>query len=56
MSQIAASVIVIASMVVLLRLLVSSVVAYGTLPELVPVSQAAFLFGLIVALYQAGAR
>ncbi|MGA9666483.1 MAG: MgtC/SapB family protein [Gallionella sp.] len=52
MSQLAASVIVIASMVVLLRLLVlCSVVAYGTLPGLVPVVAGGFLFGLIVALY-----
>jgi uncharacterized membrane protein (DUF4010 family) len=52
MSQIAASVIVIASMVVLLRLLVlSSVVAYGAVPRLVPVLAGGFLFGLVVALY-----
>ena len=52
MSQLAASVIVIASMVVLLRLLVlSSVVAYGTLPGLAPVLAGGFLFGLVVALY-----
>lgn len=52
MSQIAASVIVIASMVVLLRLLVlSAVVAYDTLPGLLPVLAGGFLFGLAVALY-----
>ncbi len=51
-SQLAASVIVIASMVVLLRLLVlSSVVAYGTVPGLAPVLAGGFLFGLVVALY-----
>jgi uncharacterized membrane protein (DUF4010 family) len=52
MSQLAASVIVIASMVVLLRLLVlSSVVAYGALPGLMPMLACGFLFGLAVALY-----
>jgi uncharacterized membrane protein (DUF4010 family) len=52
MSYLAASVIVIASMVVLLRLLVvSAFVAYGTLPGLFPVLAGGFLFGLIVALY-----
>lgn len=52
MSHLAASVIVIASMVVLLRLLViSAVVAYGTLPGLFPVLAGGFLFGLVVALY-----
>ena len=52
MSQLAASVIVIASMVVLLRLLVlSSVVAYGALPGLIPMLACGFLFGLAVALY-----
>jgi uncharacterized membrane protein (DUF4010 family) len=52
MSSLAASVIVIASMVVLLRLLVlSAVVAYGALPGLLPVLAGGFLFGLIVALY-----
>jgi len=52
MSRLAASVIVIASMVVLLRLLVvSAVVAYGTLPGLFPVLAGGFLFGLVVALY-----
>jgi uncharacterized membrane protein (DUF4010 family) len=52
MSHLAASVIVIASMVVLLRLLfLSAVVAYGTLPGLLPVLAGGFLFGLIVALY-----
>ena len=52
MSHLAASVILIASMVVLLRLLViSAVVAYGTLPGLFPVLAGGFLFGLVVALY-----
>jgi uncharacterized membrane protein (DUF4010 family) len=52
MAQIAGSVIVIASMVVLLRLLVlSSVVAYGAVPGLMPVLASGFLFGLAVALY-----
>jgi uncharacterized membrane protein (DUF4010 family) len=52
MSHLAASVIVIASMVVLLRLLVlSSVVAFGTLPGLLPVLASGLLFGLIVALF-----
>jgi len=52
MSQIAASVIVIASMVVLLRLMVlSSAVAYGAVPGLMPVLAGGFLLGLVVALY-----
>src|SRR4030067_2368830 len=52
MSYLAASVIVIASMVVLLRLLiVSAAVAYGTLPGLFPMLGSGLLFGLIVALY-----
>lgn len=52
MLNLAASVIVIASMVVLLRLLVlSSVVAYGALPSLLPVLAGGLLFGLMVALY-----
>lgn len=52
MTYLAASVIVIAGMVVLLRLLViSAVVAYGTLPALLPVLAGGFLFGLAVALY-----
>jgi uncharacterized membrane protein (DUF4010 family) len=52
MAPIAGSVIVIASMVVLLRLLVlSSVVAYGAVPGLMPVLASGFLFGLAVALY-----
>jgi uncharacterized membrane protein (DUF4010 family) len=52
MAQIAGSVIVIASMVVLLRLLVlSSVVAYGAVPKLLPVLASGFLFGLAVAMY-----
>ena len=46
------SVIVIASMVVLLRLLVlSAVVAYGVLPGLLPVLAGGLLFGLMAALY-----
>ncbi len=53
MSYLAASVIVIASMVVLTRLMVvSAVVAYGALPRLFPVLATGLLFGLIVALYQ----
>jgi uncharacterized membrane protein (DUF4010 family) len=53
MSYLAASVIVIASLVVILRLMiVSSVVAYGALPKLMPVLAAGLLFGLIVALYR----
>ena len=52
MSHLAASVIVIASMVVLLRLLViSAVFAYGMLPALLPMLAGGFLFGLFVALY-----
>lgn len=52
MSYLAASVIVIASLVVILRLMVvSAVLAYGTLPTLMPVLAAGLLFGLIVALY-----
>ena len=52
MSHLAASVIVIASMVVLLRLLMfSAVVAYGMLPALLPMLAGGFLFGLAVALY-----
>jgi len=52
MANLAASIIVIAGMVVLLRLLVvSAVVAYGTLPGLLPVLAGGFLFGLLVALY-----
>lgn len=52
MTQIAASVIVIASVVVLLRLLVvSSVVAYGALPELLPVFAGGLLTGIIVSIY-----
>ncbi|MCR4304602.1 MAG: MgtC/SapB family protein [Gallionella sp.] len=52
MSYLAASVIVIASMVVLLRLLVvSAAVAYGTLPGLFPMLAGGLLSGLIVALY-----
>jgi len=52
MMQLAASVIVIASMVVLLRLLaISAVVAYSALPGLLPVFGGGFLFGLVVALY-----
>jgi uncharacterized membrane protein (DUF4010 family) len=52
MAHLAASIIVIAGMVVLLRLLVvSAVVAYGTLPGLFPVLAGGFVFGLVVALY-----
>ncbi|OGT03594.1 MAG: magnesium transporter MgtC [Gallionellales bacterium RBG_16_57_15] len=52
MSYLAASVIVIASMVVLLRLLVvSAVVAHATLPGLFPMLAGGLLSGLIVALY-----
>lgn len=52
MLNLAASVIVIASMVVLLRLLVvSAAVAYGALPGLLPVLSGGLLFGLLVALY-----
>ena len=52
MLALAASVIVIAGMVVLLRLLVvSAAVAYGALPSLLPVLASGLLFGLLVALY-----
>ncbi len=52
MLNLAASVIVIAGMVVLLRLLVvSAAVAYGALPSLLPVLAGGLLFGLLVALY-----
>ncbi len=52
MVQLAASVIVIASMVVLLRLLaISAVVAYGMLPALFPMLASGFVFGLVVAIY-----
>ncbi len=52
MSQLAASIIVIASMVVLLRLLVvSAAVAHDALPALLPVLAGGFVFGLVVALY-----
>ena len=52
MANLAASVIVIAGMVVLLRLfVVSGIVAYGTLPGLFPVLAGGFIFGMIVALY-----
>jgi uncharacterized membrane protein (DUF4010 family) len=52
MLPLAASVIVIATMVVLLRLLaVSAVVAYGMLPALLPMLAGGLLFGLVVALY-----
>ncbi|BBI99342.1 hypothetical protein FGKAn22_10350 [Ferrigenium kumadai] len=52
MLNLAASVIVIASMVVLLRLLVvSSVVAYGSLPGLIAVFAGGLLAGLAVAIY-----
>lgn len=52
MTNLAAAVIVIASMVVLLRLLVvSSVVAYGAVPTLLPVFTGGLLAGFVVALY-----
>jgi uncharacterized membrane protein (DUF4010 family) len=52
MPNLAASVIVIAGLVVLLRLMVvSAVVAYGALPGLLPVLASGMLFGLAVALY-----
>ncbi len=52
MSNLASSVIVIAGMVVLVRLLViSTVVSYGALPGLLPVLAGGFLCGLVVALY-----
>jgi uncharacterized membrane protein (DUF4010 family) len=52
MANLAASVIVIASMVVLIRLMmVSAVVAYGALPSLLPVLVAGLVCGLVVALY-----
>ncbi|MDP2758868.1 MAG: MgtC/SapB family protein [Sideroxyarcus sp.] len=52
MQHLAASVIVIASMVVLVRLLmVSSVLAYSSLPALLPLFIGGMLAGLIVALY-----
>jgi uncharacterized membrane protein (DUF4010 family) len=51
-SYLAASVIVIASMVVLIRLMmVSAVVAFGALPKLFPVLASGLLFGVMVALY-----
>lgn len=52
MTQLAAAVIVIASVVVLLRLLVvCSVVAYGTLPGLLPVFAGGLLAGVAVSIY-----
>jgi uncharacterized membrane protein (DUF4010 family) len=52
MLNLAASVIVIAGLVVLLRLLVvSAVVAYGALPGLLPVLAGGTVSGLVVALY-----
>ncbi len=52
MLNLAASVIVIAGMVVLLRLLVvSAVVAFGAVPRLLPVLAGGLLLGLMVALY-----
>jgi uncharacterized membrane protein (DUF4010 family) len=51
-ANLAASVIVIASMVVLIRLMmVSAVVAFGALPSLLPVLLTGLVFGLVVALY-----
>ncbi len=50
MLNLAASVIVIASLVVLVRLMVvSAVVAYGALPGLLPILSSGLLFGLMVA-------
>ena len=50
--NLAASVIVIASLVVVLRLMVvSAVVAHGVLPRLLPILASGLLFGLLVALY-----
>jgi uncharacterized membrane protein (DUF4010 family) len=55
MTNLAASVIVIASIVVLIRLIVvSAVVSYGALPALLPVLVGSLLFGLVVALYNWG--
>lgn len=52
MSNLAASVIVIASMVVLIRLMVvSAAVAFGALPGLLPVLAGGLVSGLVVALY-----
>jgi len=52
MSHLAASVIVIAGLVVLLRLMViSAAVAYGALPGLLPVLAGGLLSGLIVVIY-----
>ncbi len=52
MTHLAAAVIVIATMVVLLRLLVvCSVVAYGALPGLLPVFAGGLLTGVIVSIY-----
>jgi uncharacterized membrane protein (DUF4010 family) len=52
MLNLAASVIVIASLVVVLRLMVvSAVVAHGVLPRLLPILSSGLLFGLLVALY-----
>jgi len=52
MTSLAASVIVIASMVVAIRLMVvSGIVAYGALPKLLPVLAGGLVGGLMVALY-----
>lgn len=52
MTHLAAAVIVIASLVVLLRLLVvSSVVAFGALPTLLPVFAGGLVAGLVAAVY-----
>lgn len=52
MLNLAASVIVIASMVVLIRLMmVSAMVAYGALPGLLPVLTCGLLFGVLVTVY-----
>ena len=52
LQDLAASIIVIASMVVLFRLLmVTSVLAYGKLPALIPIFSCGLIAGLAVALY-----
>lgn len=52
MLNLSASVIVIASMVVIVRLMIeSAMVAYGALPGLLPVLASGLIFGLAVALY-----
>ncbi len=52
MTNLAASVIVIASMVVMLRLMaLSAIVAYGVLPHLLPVLAGGLVFGLVFVMY-----